>query len=228
MIARVVQEVFDQGEPGAATADEKLQRDVLFLKAYKLLGTNRVNGAKTWKFEFKTADNSYVSHALFVEYPDESWRIKLEVDWKVSTKHNTAGAGKDFTMVYGPFDSYDRMVEELNRRLHNNPMIGTGLYNDNNDAMLDREIVELLIRLKKQIGEIRELNHPALKSLIEVYDVIKDIPDEDLAKFCDDNFKGWLLKQGVIYKLQDIDKLPYYRSIKTMHSPREEPFAQKQ
>ena len=228
MVTQVIQEVFTQGEPGAATPDMKLQDDILFLKNYKLLGTSRINGAKTWKFEFKTPDNSYLSHAFFVEYPNEVWKMRLEVDWKISTKHNTAGAGKDFVMAFGPFNSYDILVSELNRRLHNNPMIGTELYNDNNDTMLDREIIELLMRLKKQIGEIRELNHPALHSLIEIYEAIKDIPDKGLAKFCDDNFKGWLLKQGVIYKLQDIDKLPYYRSIKTMHSPRKEPFAQKQ
>jgi hypothetical protein len=206
-----------------------LQDDVSFLKDYHLLGSKMVNGAKTWKFEFKTPDNSYLSHAFFVQYPNDSWKMRLEVDWKVTTKHNTAGAGKDFVMTFGPFTSLDEMISELNRRLHNNPMIGTDLYNDNNDSMLDREIVGLLKRIKEGIGEIKQLNHPSLKTLENMYEVIKDIPDDQLQKFCDDQFKGWLMKQGIIYKLQGIDKLPYYRSLRSsMHAPRTEPFAQKQ
>ena len=207
----------------------RFQDDIHFLKDYKEVSNREINGANTWKFEFKTSDNSYLSHAFIVEYPNGVYKMRLEVDWKVTSKHNTAGAGKDFVMTFGPFSSYEVFVSELNRRLHNNPLIGTNLYNDNNDQMLDREILSLLKRIKDNIDEIKELNHPALKTLVKMYDTIKDIPEDELAKFCDDNFKGWLLKQGVIYKMQDVEKLPYYRSLRSgMHTPRTEPFAQKQ
>lgn len=209
LISESVGEVF----ANQAQLSGSLKEDLNFLKDYDLLGSKMVNGAKTWKFEFKTSDNSYVSHAFFVQYPDGSCKMRLEVDWKVSTKHNTAGAGKDFVMAYGPYENYSTMVSELNRTLTNNPMIGTGLYNDNNDQMLDREIMELLNRLKNKIGEIRQLNHPSLKAMVDIYEAIKDIPDNELPHFCADNFKGWLLKQGVIYKLQDLDKIPYYQSL---------------
>jgi hypothetical protein len=79
--------------------------------------------------------------------------------------------------------------------------------------MLDKEIIGLLKKIKESIEEIKKLNHPSLNPLIQVYDAVKDVPDEGLEKFCDDNFKGWLLKQGVIYKLQDVNKIPFYRSV---------------
>ena len=57
----------------------------------------------------------------------------------------------------------------------------------------------------------------------------KDIPDEKgLYEFCKKNFVGWLLKQGMIYKLQNIDKLPFYRSFKKNHEITSKPFATKQ
>lgn len=206
----------------------QLQQDIDILKNYTKLGTRVIDGAKTWKFEFKTEDRSYLSHVFIVQYPNESCKMRIEVDWKVKSKENTAGAGKDFVMTFGPYPSYEEMVTELNRKLKNNPMIGPELYHDNNDLMLDKEIVELLKRLKENIGEIRSLNHPSLKTLERTYELIKDIPDDKgLYKFTDENFKGWLFKQGMIYKLQNLDKLPYYRSLKANHETVKKPFPTK-
>lgn len=221
LLRKLVSEVIN-----ADSAGSKLQDDIGFLKDYKLVKSRVIDDAQTWKFEFKTDDNSYVSYAFFVMYPDGRCKMKLETDWKVTTKDNTSGAGRDFSMAYGPFDNYDEMVSELNRKLNNNPLVGPELYFDNNDQMLDREIVNLFKKIKEKIGEIRELNHPALNTLVQMYDAIKDIPDEELAKFSDENFKGWLLKQGVIYKMQDVDKLPYYKSLKGSQA-QNKPFEQK-
>lgn len=228
LIIEGVRAVWNTPAESSITPGKALRDDVLFLKDYTLLGTKPINGAKTWKFEFKTPDSSYLSHAFFVQYPNEAWKLRLEVDWKIKSKDLQVGAGKDFVMTFGPFRSYNEMVRELNRRLHNNPMIGTELYQDNNDLMLDREIIKLLKRIKENIGQIKEIDHPSLKTLENMYERIKDIPEEDLHKFCDDTFRGWAQKQGVIYKLQNIDKLPYYRSVKSNHATFKKPFPQKQ
>ena len=214
IIRKMILEVISQSE--LEPSGTKLQQDIDLLKNYTLIETKIISGANTWKFEFKTQDESYLSHAFIVQYPNGVCKMRLEVDWKVTTKHNTVGAGKDFVMVFGPFQSYDEMVTELNRKLKNHPMIGSNLYKDNNDFQLDNEIVTLLKRLKENIAEIHSLNHPSLKTLERTYELIKDIPDDEgLAKFADENFKGWLLKQGMIYKLQNLDKIPYYRSLRT-------------
>jgi hypothetical protein len=196
----------------------KFQEDMPFLGKYKLDETRMINGAKTWRFEFSTDDNSYRSKVFLVGYPDGSFKMKLDVYWKTSTKDNTAGAGKDFTRTYGPYLSYEEMAKELNRVMTNNPLIGTHLYFDNNEKMFDREICRMLTVLKEKIGEVRELNHPSLRVLEKVYDAIKDIPEDELEKFCDENFRGWLQKQGLIYKLQSLDKIPYYKSLRAHRS----------
>lgn len=202
----------------AAIDASRMQQDMGFLNKYVLVKSKVINNARTFRFEFRTDDGSYWSYVLFVLYPNGRAKMKLETDWKVTTKDNTAGAGKDFTMVYGPFESYDEMVSELNRKLNNNPLIGgSRILQDNNDTMLDQEIVKLMKNIKEKIDDIRKLNHPSLKTLEQIYSVIKDIKEEELGKFCSDNFKGWLLKQGVIYKLQDIDKLPFYKSLESRH-----------
>lgn len=221
----VIEALQQQDVAGAAITSVGLQRDIHIITNYTLVKSKVINGANTWKFEYKTDDNSYMSNAFVVEYPNGVCKMRLEVDWKLITRHNTSGAGKDFVMVFGPYLSYEIMVEELNRKLKNNPMIGSGLYDDNNDLMLDREIIKLLRRLKENIKEIHSINHPSLKTLERTYELIKDIPDDKgLAKFCDDNFRGWAQKQGIIYKLQNIDKIPYYRSIKANHFTFEKPF----
>ena len=225
LISEAVQQVMLQPQPASGLS---FQEDIHFLKDYNLVATREVNGASTFKFEFKTSDSSYMSHAFIVEYPNGVYKMRLEVDWKVSSKDHTAGAGKDFVMSFGPFTNYQEFVSELNRRLHNNPMIGTNLYNDNNDKMLDHEIIKLLNRIKDNIQEIKELNHPALKTLERMYEATKDMSHKEIEEFFDDEFRGWAFKQGVIYNLQAIDKLPYYRSFrKGMHATKTEPFAQK-
>lgn len=108
-------------------------------------------------------------------------------------------------------------------------MIGSNLLRDNSDLILDKEIVELLKRLKENIKEIQSLNHPSLKTLERTYELIKDIPDEKgLYDFAYKNFRGWLIKQGMIYKLQNLDKLPYYRSLRANHNISTKPFPTKQ
>jgi hypothetical protein len=102
---------------------KRLQTDLGFLKPYKMVKSRVVDGARTFRFEFRTDDGSYYSHAFFVEYPDGRWKVRIETDWKVRTRDNTSGAGKDFTMDYGPFSSYEEMASELNRKLTNNPLI---------------------------------------------------------------------------------------------------------
>jgi len=207
----------------------QLQQDVDLLKNYTQVSHRLIDSANTWKFEFQTEDKSYLSHVFVVLYPNGACKMRIEVDWKVKSKENTAGAGKDFVITFGPYLSYEEMVSELNRKLKNNSLIGSNLLSDNNDFQLDREMVELLKRLKENIAEIRSLNHPSLKTLERTYELIKDIPDEKgLYEFCKKNFVGWLLKQGMIYKLQNIDKIPFYRSFKKNHEITSKPFATKQ
>ncbi|MDP2692697.1 MAG: hypothetical protein Q8O88_03615 [bacterium] len=55
------------GEP--EVMGTRLQQDISLLKDYTQISNKIIDGAKTWKFEYKTDDSSYLSHIFVVQYP---------------------------------------------------------------------------------------------------------------------------------------------------------------
>lgn len=228
LISEGVAQAWSQHETAQVTSS-MLQHDISFIKDFAPVGKKVINGVQKWKFTHNSGDDGYMSDVIITQYPNDTWSMKLEVFWRVKTKENTSGAGKDFTRVFGPFTSYEIMCEELKRILHNNPMMGSGIYQDNHERSMDKEMVQLLVRLKEKIGEIKELDSPVFKGLIQMYEVIKNIPDEKgLMKFADDIAPGWLKKQTFIFNLQLLDKIPFYQQLKKAHTSGVKPFEQKQ
>lgn len=202
----------------ASTYADRMREDIKYLGEFKLVDSKSNNGVRAWRFEFSTQNNGYMIDCHIINYQTGEWKAKIDVHWRVRTKDITDGAGKDFTRVFGPYGGYQEMVNELNRILNNNPLFSTSNYHDDYELNMAKEVFVLLIKLKEKIGEVKELNTPMLSSLERIYDAMKDVPDNELMKFIQKLAPTFLEKTTMILELQKLDRIPYYRSIRAMHS----------
>ena len=192
---------------------DRLMNELCYLKEFKLEKHDKIGDSDVWRYKFKSHGSNYHVDCAISRDKQGYWKALIDVYWRVKTKDATAGAGKDFTRTFGPYESFDDMCSELNRVLKNNPMLDTKNYHDDQNHMLDKESLRLLLKLRQNIDDIRKLNSAHLNSLVRIHDALADVPDEELLEKLKSLNNDWLKKLTLGFELQKVDKLPYYKSV---------------
>lgn len=184
-----------------------------FLKDFSYYGFYEKSEKNHWKFICKFPE--YIFKILFVENNDE-WCAKLFVYWKKETKDMTSGAGKDFEYKIGPHKNFSNLIIDIRRKIENNPLIGSKLYDDNSKINMDREAIPLLLKLKKEKEKLFSVNHEYFNDLKNIYNKIKNIPEEKLLNYCRIHNVEEADKQDFLLDLQKLNKIDYYIEMKKM------------
>lgn len=190
--------------------EKQFDKDIKYLDGFKFLEKKQKDGHTIWVFEIKRKDYTLKFYITKNEQTD-SWSAKVFIYWKVLTKEFTNAEGKDFEQSYGPYGSYKEMVQELNNKLKNNPLISARNYIDDNRTMLDREIfafIEKLKESKKKLASVKDKKFDDIKKFSEeigsledknkILEKIKEVaPDEED-------------KQTLLMNLQKVYQLDFY------------------
>lgn len=190
-----------------------IKRYSSFLKDYSYVGFREKNGAYMWRFMHKFPE--YIFKIIISEKNDK-WSVKLFAYWKVESNRSTMGAGKDFELKIGPFQSFSDLVIDVNRRLENNPIMGHMLYDDDYEANLDKEAIPLLIKLKETGAKLDSVKDNFFDDLRDIYHKIKHVPNDKLEDYCRIKNSKEADKQDFLLDLQKLHRLDYYESMKNI------------
>lgn len=212
----LVQEALTTANLQSKDLQNKIKHDLHYLKDFKFTKFGKDNkGSYKWVFNFVTNDKSYQVE-FYVLNNNNKWFANLDVFWKNKTDKNTADSGKDIDKKFGPFNSYNELVKELNLKLKNNLTLSTDIYKDDYVQGLDNEIVKLLKKLKIDGKALVKSNHATFKNIIDIYHKIKNMGDNDLHKFADNEWKSEADKGTAVLNLQKIDWDDFYKDMEKM------------
>ena len=190
-----------------------LKNKVPYLKELPFVRFYSKNGKKIWLFGNSIDDYKI---KIYVINQAEDWKAKLIVNWKKETKNSTADEGKDVEKVFGPLGSLEELIVDLDRKLTNNLLLIPHIYHDDWELNLDKEAVILLKKLQNSGEEISIMKHKHFDDLVKMYNDTKGLSDEELIKYSQKVAPDEGDKQMLILNLQKMDKLSFYKGLKTM------------
>jgi len=212
-IKRIIKEEIDGIMNGSLK--DRVSNDISYLKSFNLIKHLNNGSKESWKFSSKNKD--YMSVFYILKNEKNLWFAKLSIYWKEKTNNFTSGAGKDMEKEFGPYRSYEDLVKNVNLKLENNPLISNQIYKDDWNHNMDEIIKKLALDLKYKYKEIEALNDNHFNDLKEFYHKIKNMNDSKFFEFCEREYPEDTDKQSLILRLQKIEKLPFYNSMKKMH-----------
>lgn len=190
--------------------ENKFDQDIVYLKGFSLNKKEDKGHSTIWIFDHKEKDYTlrfYVQN----NKQENTWTAKVFIYWKTPTKEFTNAKGKDFEHSFGPFSSYEDMVEELNRKLKNNPLISLESYLDDDNTQFDKDVIamiELLIKHGKQLESVKDEH---FKDLKKIYNKVKDIKSiDELKKYINEKAPDEEDKQTLLLILQKVYQLDFY------------------
>lgn len=170
--------------------------------------------------KFSIKDKSYLINLFIVKNNKNLWIAKLVVYWKIKSKEETSARGKDFEIDFGPFKEVHELLDTLNSKFKNNPILGNkSIYSDNPSDNDNKIIIKLIIDLIKDEEKIDYLmNNENIDSFFEdlkkTYIKISSFKNkEELYEFLKNDFVDWLDRQRFILTLQKQDKIKYFKDI---------------
>ena len=188
----------------------KFDQDIVYLTGFSLNKKETKGDNTIWVFDHKEKD--YILR-FYIQKNNSSdkWHSKVFIYWKEPSKDYTNAKGKDFDANFGPFNSYEEMVNELNRKLKNNPLISLGNYLDDDNTQLNKDVVEMLEQMLKKSDKIDAVKDIHFKDLKKIYKATKNInTEEELKKYINDNWPNEEDKQMLLLILQKIYQLEFY------------------
>lgn len=188
-------------------------KDIDHLDGFKFIEHKNINNKDVWFFKRKIDD--YVIKA-YVFLNKEKWNFKTLVFWKKETSVPTNGSGKDNEHLYGPYDSYEDMVKDLDLKLKNNPVLNPVIYHDDDEFNKDKECLHLFKRLKTFSDKLNRTNDNYFNELKKYYNDTKNMSDEDILRYCQKIAPDDSDKQDLYLDLQKMDKLDFYDGINKM------------
>lgn len=201
---------------------EKLKVDINFLnKGFNFEKFENNKDYYRWTFIFISKGDTYKS-VFYVVNKNDKWYCKNEVYWLEEEEKFTPNAGKDNEVKFGPFNSYNEMVEEIDRKLNNNPLFSTENFEDDYVDGLNDEIVDLLKDLQLKANDLYISNNNKIDSkgsfdeLLIIYNEIKDLKEEDLKDFANNKWPNEEDKMTAILNLQNSEKDEFYKGMKQM------------
>ena len=190
--------------------ENKFDQDIIYLKGFSLNKKEDKGNSVIWVFDHKEKDYTlrfYIQN----NKTSDSWSAKVFIYWKIPTKNFTNAKGKDFEHSFGPFSSYKEMVDELNRKLANNPLISLESYLDDDNTQFDKDLmkmVELMMKHGKQLEAVKDEHFNDLK---KIYNKVKNIKStEELKKYLNEKAPDEEDKQTMLLILQKVYQLDFY------------------
>lgn len=188
----------------------KLGQDIVYIKNFTFNKKEKKDNETVWVFDHKSKDYTI---RFYIEKDNNSktWTAKIFIYWKIPTKEFTNAKGKDYEYKFGPFSSYEEMVEELNRKLKNNPLISAGNYLDDSKNQFNKDVIEMMKILKKNekfLKQVKDKHFDDLKKISNEISSIKDV--EGLKKYVDDKAPDEEDKQTMLLILQKLYQLNFY------------------
>lgn len=193
-----------------STAERVFDQDISYINGFELTKKEVKNNENVWVFEYKTKDYTirfYVSE----NKTNESWRAKVFIYWKEQSRDFTNAKGKDYEYTFGPYSSYEEMIEDLNRKLKNNPLISSKNYFDDNKTQLDTDIFEMFKKLENEKGKLSKVKDKKFNDLKRLYNKVYKIQSkEELDAFLEKEYSTEADKRTLLLVLQKLFQLDFY------------------
>lgn len=190
--------------------EKEFDRDISYLKGFSLNKKEDKGNVIVWVFDHKEKDYTlrfYIQN----NKKNDSWNAKVFIYWKTPSKEFTNAKGKDYEHSFGPFNSYEEMIQELNRKLENNPLISLGSYVDDDNTQFDKDVVVMFDLLVKNGDKIEKVRDEHLNDLKKIYKKVKSLNSADeLTKYINHIAPNEEDKQTILLVLQKIYKLDFY------------------
>jgi hypothetical protein len=198
--------------------EKEFDKDIIYLDGFKFVEKKQKDGYSVWVFEIKRKDY-ILKFYIQKNESTERWAAKLFIYWKKLTGDFTSAEGKDFEEHFGPFKTYEELVFELNRKLKNNPLISPQNYIDDNKSLFNKEIVNIIEKVKDSKEKIRSVKDKKFNDLKEILKTIESIKDTDeLIKKINQLAPEEEDKQTLLMDLQKIYQLDFYLNKENMDS----------
>lgn len=208
-IRKIIRETLEKSLNKQET-EKEFDKDIVYLKNFSLNKKENKENKAIWVFDHKEKDYTlrfYIQN----DKKNNLWSAKIFVYWKITTRDFTNAKGKDFEISFGPFQSYDEMIVELNRKLANNPIISLENYTDDDNTQFDKDLTEMFRLLLKNVDKLKIVRDEHFNDLKKIYKKIKLInSEEELKKYIYDLCPTKEDKQTTLLVLQKIYKLDFY------------------
>lgn len=192
--------------------------DIHYLKDFYLLKKENKGDSTIWVYEHKEKDytiRTYIQN----DKSKNAWSGKIFIYWKSESKDYTNAKGKDFDMSFGPYNSYEELVNELNRKLKNHPNISSENYMDNDNTQFNKDLVAMTKHMVTQGEKIDAVKDIHFKDLKKIYKEVKDIKtDKELTEFYNDKAPDEEDKQTLLLTMQKIYQLDFYLNKEKLES----------
>ena len=214
-IRKVISEIFENSNKDYG---KSLLKDIQYLKDFHLQSHNSVDGYDYWIYYFNTHGSSYkIICAIARSKSDDSWSFDSEIYWLDFDKRKTPGIGMEYTIDIHDVAGYDEFVKEVNRKLHNNPLMHSDMYHDDYNFMMTKEVVKELIKVIIEYPKIEALdNSQQYEPIKKFYNDTKDLSVEETIDYIQDNYPADGDKQMLIYQLNSLDSLANFTEIQKM------------
>ena len=198
--------------------EKSLLKDIHYLKDFHLHHKSSAGNYDYWIFYFDTHGGGYkIICAITKDKTTDAWSLKSEVYWIEFDRRKTPGTGMEYTIDIDNVVGYKEFVNEVNRKLHNNPLMNSDLYHDDYNFMMTKEIVKELISLIVNYPKIESLqNSQQYEPLKKFYNDTKDLSVEETIDYIQDNYPADGDKQMLIYQLNALDNLKNFMEIEKM------------
>ena len=197
-----------------------LMKDIHYLKDFNLQSQSSVDNYDYWIYYFDTHGNSYkIICAIARNKVSDSWSFESEIYWSEFDKRKTPGTGMEYTIDIDGIIGYEEFVKEVNRKLHNSPLMHSNLYHDDYNFMMTKEVVKELISLIVNYPKIEALeNSQQYEPLKKFYNDTKDLSVEETIDYIQDNYPADGDKQMLIYQMNGLDNLRNFTEIEKMNA----------
>ena len=154
--------------------EKEFDKDIIYLDGFKFTEKKNKDGYTIWVFEIKRKD--YILK-FYIQKNDstERWSAKLFIYWKKLTGDFTEAEGKDFEQSFGPYKTYEELVKVLNTKLKNNPLVSPDNYIDDNKSLFNREILNIIDKVKDNKEKITKVKDKKFNDLKEILKTIESV-----------------------------------------------------
>lgn len=187
---------------------ETFDQDIQYLDGFKLSKKEKKNGTTIWLFDHKS--KNYLIRFYIQNNHSETWQAKVFVYWKTASKEYTNAKGKDFDYTYGPFNSYEEMIEELNRKLKNNPLLSKQNYIDDNKTQFDNDVLHSIEVLQNKGEALIKVRDEHFNDLKKIYRDTKNLNIEQVKEYIKKKAPDEEDKQKLLLILQKVSLLDFY------------------
>jgi len=183
-------------------AEKRLKNDINYLHPFNFM-TYRENGEKKqWVYGLSHNRNDLLVEVTLL---NNQWYFKIESD----TKHVEQIA----EVQWGPFNSYEEFVYEINHRLDNNMQLSTGNLNNHSDDAVDDDIMERAKDLLAKGDVLMSLKGGNLEDVKKLYLLVKDCQGLDKKDFVEKIRDAYDSVRGFGNTLNKISQIDYYKKL---------------